>query len=378
MNNEHAAQQQIKEWLIVNRKLVFWGLFFVLFGWMLYAIKEITSLLILAYGIALLLDPIVDRLERMKIPRSAAIIGLSVFCVMIFLVLAAIAVPILITEYSVLITNLPSYLDTGSVKLEELLRNWFNIETSINLGKFVEEAKGIVRALDVEQMKNVTQAIQATVLSGYSFALTILNLTLLPFFVYYIGCDIDSFHRMVVRCLPAHVRGSVVSVCGEIMKHIYSFFKGQIIVSCIMAVLYSIGLEIVGLPSALIVGTIAGLLNIVPYLGVTLGFLLATLITVVHDFSWMQMGNIVAVFVVVGALEGTVLTPRIVGKSVGLHPLGVILALVIGGQLFGLLGLVLAIPAAASVRVLLQHAKRFVDSYDDLEAVPPQEETNSE
>jgi len=378
MSNTDQENHSIKEWMISNRKFVFWGVLLFLLVWAMYAVKEITSLLILAYGIALLLDPLVDRLERARIPRSVSIILLCVFFVLGFILVISIAVPLLIREYSTLISALPKYLDAGSVKLEELLSQWLNIETSINLNRIVSEVKNIVKALDVEQMRNVTKAIQSTVLSGYSFALTIVNLTLLPFFVYYIACDIDSFHRLAIRCLPAESRGKVVAVCQEIMKHIYSFFKGQITVSCIMAVLYSIGLTLIGLPSAIIVGAIAGLLNIVPYLGVALGFFIAALITGVHDFSWIQLFKVVGVFVTVSVLEGSVLTPRIVGKSVGLHPLGVMLALVIGGQLFGLLGLVLAIPAAASVRVLFRHAKELVDSYDEVveEAVVQDNETN--
>ena len=128
-----------------------------------------------------------------------------------------------------------------------------------------------------------------------------------------------------------------------------------------MAILYAIGLSIVGLPLAIVVGAGAGLLNVVPYLGIAIGITLATIITAVSEPSLIQFIKIYSVFGIVQMLEGFFLTPKIVGDSVGIHPFGVMLALIVGGQLFGLLGLVLAVPTAASTRVLFHHMLAVID-----------------
>ncbi len=365
MNENETSTEVMQSWLKENRKLLFWAGVLVLLVSLLYAIKEITTLLFLAYGISLLLDPLVDRLERLKISRSLSLLVLCLLFVLIFVGFIVVAIPLLIREYQDLIVALPDYINRLSLKLEAGLADWVGISGALNLQGLVGEAQLFIQALDIEQLKRMGGSVQSTLLHGYSFALTLLNLTFLPFFVYYIAKDIDQFHRVVAACFPAKIRPKVISISQEIMGHVYSFFKGQITVSCMMAVLYSIGLLIVGLPSAIIVGVIAGLLNIVPYLGVAIGIVLAVIITVVSDFSWMQLLKVGGVFVAVQTLESTFLTPKIVGESVGIHPLGVILALIIGGQLFGLLGLVLAIPVAAAVRVLFQHLKKLVDSDDD-------------
>jgi predicted PurR-regulated permease PerM len=137
------------------------------------------------------------------------------------------------------------------------------------------------------------------------------------------------------------------------MNHVYAFFRGQMTVACVMAVLYWLGLWMVGLPWAFVVGMVSGLLNVVPYLGIAIGAVLATIITLVTEPTLTQLILVWAVFASVQLLEGFVLTPKIVGEQVGIHSLTVIIALIIGGQLFGFAGLILAIPGAAALKVLV-------------------------
>ena len=205
-------------------------------------------------------------------------------------------------------------------------------------------------------------------LKGYSFALAVVNLFLLPFFVFYITRDLEQMHRFVGGFFSPDSRGRIARVGQEILRHVYAFFEGQLTVCAILAVLYAIGLSLVGLPWAVIVGTITGLLNIIPYLGVGIGLVLATVITLVSEPTVFQFALVYGVFIAVQTLEGSFITPKIVGESVGIHPLGVMVALIIGGELLGLLGLIIAIPAAASVRVLFAHLLKVVEDFDDAEA----------
>ncbi len=366
MKEDERLIDNVKGWLSLNRGLVFWSFSIVLSFWLLIAVKELTALVFLSYGIAILLDPIVSRWEKRGISRSLSIIGLMLGLVLLILIVIAVAIPALVQEYHTLIIQLPGYLESAARKFEGSIRGWLGKDVSFNVMELFSGVKSYISALGVEEVRRMGQTIGKTVLQGYSFALTVLNLFLLPFLVYYIAKDLRLIHEFIGGILPKDTRSEVSKVGNEILKHVYSFFRGQITVSCIMACLYAVGLFIVGLPSAIIVGAMAGLLNIVPYLGVALGLVLAMVITIVTDFSWLQIAKVGGVFAFVQALEGTVLTPKIVGESVGIHPLGVMLALIVGGQLFGLVGLILAIPAAAAVRVLFNRVLMAIESEEEV------------
>ncbi len=357
----------IKEWVVEHRKALVWIILAVLFYWFLIAIKETTTLVILSYALALLLDPLVTKLERRGISRSIGIISISlVFFGGIFLIILT-AAPAIIAEYSNLIDNLPQYFHVAADRLGFYLEKFFGIKQPQSVEEFWANAQVYFSNLGVTQIRSFFQTVLNTVLSGYSLTLTIFNLIVLPFFVFYIARDLRQIHRLILGFMPRHAAEKVRSIGGEILIHVYAFFKGQITVACILATLYVIGLSIVGVPSALVVGILSGFLNIIPYLGITVGIVLATVITLVSDPSWSHLLSVWAVFIVVQSLEGSFLTPRIVGKSVGIHPLGVMLALIIGGQLLGLLGLVIAIPVAASLRVLFRHLLKALEEPSPLD-----------
>jgi predicted PurR-regulated permease PerM len=303
----------------------------------------------------LLLDPIVSHLEKRGISRGASIIGIGGAVLTVLLFLVILAVPQMIREYRELIQNLPGYSQAAVERLAGLAESFLGIEAPHSLDEISAEVRSYLSAIGVEQVKTAGVALSKTALHGYSIALTLFNLMLLPFFVFYIGRDLGQLHRTLGSFLDDEIREKVASVCREILRHVYAFFEGQLTVSLILAVLYIIGFSLVGLPWAVLVGTLTGLLNIVPYLGVAVGFLLATVLALVSDPSLTHLLIVYGVFAVIQIFEGNFLTPKIVGESVGIHPLGVMVALIVGGDLFGLLGMILAIPAAAAVRVLFQY-----------------------
>jgi predicted PurR-regulated permease PerM len=361
MGEFQATVEYLRDSLIKYRRTVFWVLSAAFLLVLLAAVKEVTTLVLAAYGIALLLDPIVSSLEKRRVSRSVSIICIFIILLAAVLALIIIAGPAIVQEYQDLIQFLPGYLRTVGEKIAGFLQAWLGISVAASVDKYTDDAKQYVSALGVDQVKTFALGIGQTVLKGYSIVLTLVNLCLLPFFVYYIARDLRLIHRFLGSFVSAEARDSISVIGDEILTHVYAFFKGQLTVSVILALLYFIGFSIVGLPSALIVGLIAGLLNVVPYLGMTIGLILATVITAVSQPTLWQFGLVYLVFIIVQGLEGNVLTPRIVGKSVGLHPLGVMLLLIIGGKLFGLLGLVLAIPAAATIRVLFRHLHAAIE-----------------
>ncbi len=356
-----AWDERFFSWVSVRRKALAWSAVLALLVWLAFTVKEVSSLLLLSYALAVLLDPLIRRFERLGVSRGASIIGIGLVVFLLCLLLLITAVPIIVSEYTDLIAALPEYLHSLSVRLNNIAVSRFNVSLESRLKELVSDLRDYVRALGWDQIKAALRALASTVLRGYSFTLTVFNLLLLPFFVFYIARDLETFHKLVSGFLPAHARSKVGEVCKEVLDHIYAFFRGQLTVSMIMAALYATGLVLIGMPSGFVVGVLAGVLNIVPYLGLALGLSLSLIITLVTDSSWMQLALVGGVFVIVQGLEGMFLTPKIVGESVGLHPLGVMVALIIGGQLLGLVGIIIAVPAAASIRVLFRHLLAAID-----------------
>ncbi|MDD2942869.1 MAG: AI-2E family transporter [bacterium] len=348
--------------LYINRKPLFWVVCIGIFIWLSLAIREITTLLLTAYAIAVLLDPLLLWLEKRRVSRSFAIIFFGLVLLLFFILLVIVAIPLIVSEYAHLISVLPAFLQIASERVGVFASKSLGISVGDALQQLNAEVKNHINALGVEQLKTVATTVLETVLKGYSLTLTIFNLTFLPFFVFYIARDLKTIHKVVGGFIPTGIRRRVQLVALEILSHVYGFFRGQFTVSFIMAGFYVVGLSLIGLPYAFVVGLLAGLLNIVPYLGVAIGILLSLIITLVTEPTWLQLGMLIGVFIAVHAVESTLLTPKIVGDSVGIHPLGVMLALIVGGQLMGLFGLVIAIPAAAAARVLFLHMRQVVEA----------------
>lgn len=345
-----------------NSRTLFWGLIlFSLFS-IMAAVKEITSLLLLAYVVSLLMDPLVRRLERYHLARGYAVLILSALFVLSVLTFVVVAVPSLVREYGNLVSQMPHYFKQLVISANALLESWASVKVPINPDELWDKVSQYSSMIGVEHLKRIGTALTDTVLSGYSVTLTVVNLLFFPFFLYYIASDLDIIHKTVGSLLPVHWRSKVSDVGTDILAHLYAFVRGQLTVSAILILFYMCGLMLIGLPSALIIGFLSGALSVVPYLGVFTGLCLATLVTLITNPGWWPFLKVLIVFGTVQTLEGSVLTPRIVGGSLGLHPLGVMLALVIGSQLLGLFGLVIAIPAAATIRVLIRHVFKELDA----------------
>jgi predicted PurR-regulated permease PerM len=211
-----------------------------------------------------------------------------------------------------------------------------------------------------EAVKKVFSTIGATLLQGYNKALALVNIALLPFIVYYLAMDLPKIHASVVGLVPLTRRSKFVSVFREIDTYVSAFVRGQAIVCTILFVLYALGLGLVGVDLWLLLAAISGFGNIIPYVGFLSGIILSSLMALVTFGDLTHLLWVWGVYAVVQALEGTFITPRIMGESVGLSPLIIILALFAGGQLFGLLGIFLAVPAAATLRVLARSSYQWV------------------
>jgi predicted PurR-regulated permease PerM len=187
-------------------------------------------------------------------------------------------------------------------------------------------------------------------------AAAVMSLFLIPILTFYLLRDWDAVMAHLGALLPDSQRDTIVELAHETDEVLGAFLRGQLLVMFALAVIYSLGLTAVGLKFALAIGVVSGLVSFVPYLGFVFGVALASLTVALEPNPLWPLVGVVATFTIAQMLEGTILTPKLVGDRIGLHPVIVIFAIAAGGQLFGFFGILLALPAAAVLSVLVRFA----------------------
>ncbi len=336
-----------------------------LFGWTVYGLRGVLTPVLLSFLIAYLLDPIVDRFESRGINRTVAILIMMVVLFLgstLFLFLIALAV----RDFGdVIKTDLPNWLEHTVVPwLNSAALPWISSTFEINLvGEGQEDhLTGMIHELRghltgfVPRLAGPVRAILTSALSGtLALVAWTANIVLIPLFSFYLLRDFDIIIARLKELLPKQYIDEVTSVFSEIDETISAFVRGQLLVMLILGLLYGIGLTIAKVKLGFGIGLLAGLLSVIPYLGFFAGVAMAlTLSLVGGDNIWWNLIGTGITFGVVQALEGTVITPKIVGDKVGLHPVWVIVALMVGAQVLGVLGMLLAIPVAAILRIIVK------------------------
>lgn len=332
--------------------------------WLIGELKELVVLLVIGYFVAYAIDPLVSKMEARGLSRTGSF---SVLCVAVFALFALVgvtAVPTLVEEFGKLSSNLNAYIQTSRDKLGPFLERMKDylpegVRSNIDLDDVKGSILSVASSVSGDTLKNIGRGVLTTLLSGYSGALALFNLLLLPFIIFYIAIDLPKIHAFFRALFPMTKRSKVDRICREIDGYVSSFVRGQAIVCTVLFVLYAIGLGVVGVDLWLLLAAIAGFGNMIPYLGTAVGLFFSCIMAVVTFGDVAHVVWVLGVFGVVQFLEGMVITPRIMGESIGLSPLVIILSLFAGGQLLGLLGIFLAIPAAATLRVLARHSYRW-------------------
>jgi predicted PurR-regulated permease PerM len=324
--------------------------------WLLSELREMLVLLIVGYSLAYIIDPLVSKLEKRGLSRGIGVISVVSTVILSVVLLLLTAVPTIVKEFYHLSDNLPGYIQTSRAKLIPIIDQFGHyLPEKIQLLLAGESFEPALSLINPGLLQRVTLAVGSTLLHGYSLSLTVLNLFLLPFILYYISTDFHQFHRGILDLFPVLQRRSVSNIATEMNTYVSAFVRGQLIVCAILFFLFAIGLKIVGIQLWLLVSVIAGFGNMIPYVGTLVGILLASVMALVTFGDLSSLFQVWSVFVVVQFLEGTFITPRVMGQNVGMSPLTIILAIFVGGKLFGLLGIFLAIPGAAVCKVLARH-----------------------
>ena len=339
-----------------------WIIAAALLGGVLYLLSPILAPFLIGILLAYLGDPVVDRLERWGLSRTWGVIAVFALITLILAILLLVLVPMLGRQLVRLYELAPQMLDWA----QHQALPWIQVKLGLSDGfwRFDKLKTAFTGQLD-KTTDIVGMLVSTATASSLAFMGWLANMLLIPVVSFYLMRDWDLMLSKLRNLLPRGREDRVVELFGECHEVLGAFLRGQLLVMLALGVMYATGLMLIGLELGLLIGMLAGLASIVPYLGVFVG-VAAALAAGLFQFGLdlYPLLGIVAVFVVGQMLEGMLLTPLLVGDRIGLHPVAVIFAIMAGGQLFGFTGILLALPVAAVIMVLLRHLHDFYKQTD--------------
>lgn len=335
-----------------NRQTLAWLAVIAVTVLLLWAFSAILLPFAAGLAIAYLLDPAADRLERLGCGRTLATALILGALVLVIMGLLAGLVPLLKAQIFALIERLPEYVSAVRDYAETLVYR-FTARVDPSSVEQMRDAAGNA----VGGGANWLGSFAGDLFQGGMALLNVLSLLVItPVVAFYLLRDWDTTAATLDALLPRQHAATIRRLLREIDMRLAGFVRGQLIVSAVLAAWYSIGLTVAGLEFGLVVGIAGGALSIIPYVG-SIGALVVSVILALVQFDGLVPVAIVAAVIVVGQVaEGNFLTPKLVGERVGLHPVWVIFALLAGGAVLGILGMILAVPVAATIAVLVEYA----------------------
>lgn len=334
--------------LPVKDQLRYWGIAAAIFVVILWALGDVLLPFVIGGAIAYFLDPVADRLEKMGLSRMAATGIITVVGVLGFALALLMVVPALVTQLIDLIDVMPSLFQELRAFIEKQFPSILDRQSSshqflVSLGETLKSKTGDV--------------LQSVVTSLGSAINVVVLLVIVPVVAVYLLLDWDRMIARVGELLPRDHAPTIKRLAGEIDDVLASFVRGMGTVCLILGTYYAVALMLVGLQFGLIVGFIAGLVTFIPYLGALIGGTLAIGLALFQFWGdWAHIGLVAGIFALGQVTEGNFLTPKLVGHSVGLHPVWLLLALSVFGALFGFVGMLVAVPVAAALGVLARFA----------------------
>lgn len=311
---------------------------------------------VLAAVLAYALHPLVERLHARRVPRWFGA-GLAItFLSLALLLVVLLIVPVITRQVPLLKEQVPALLERLNAALWPLAARW-GLDVQIDVAQVRAWLRELVTGHESELIGGLLSSLR---IGGSAMAALLGNLVLAPIVAYYLLLDWNGLLERVKRLIPPRWRGRVQHFLNETDEVLGQYLRGQLLVMGVLAVFYTVGLALVGLKLALPIGVFTGLAVFVPYLGFGLGMVLGLLAAVLQFQSVLGVALVAGVFMVGQVLESMVITPRLLGERIGLHPIAVIFALMAFGHLFGFVGVLVALPASA---VLLVALRRLRNAY---------------
>jgi predicted PurR-regulated permease PerM len=327
----------------------------LLAGYLLYFLRGVLTPLCVAFAIAYVLDPVVDRLEAWRIPRALAIVIVMLVFVSLAVLLFVLVIPSVVTDIANVIVELPGHAQRALTRLEPWLLQ-YGVEVPHSTTEWVERLQGQANNIASSILEPVGNVLRWFVGGTFSVIGAVAAALIVPVFAIYLLYDFDRIVAGIRDLTPARWRGTLTTYAREIDDVLGHFIRGQLVIMAILAVLYGGAYTALGVRLAIPIGLLAGMLNFIPYLGSAFALVSGLLMLLIGGGSLMQMVGVLIAYTVIQSLEGFVITPRVVGKTVGLRDVWVLFALFVGGELFGFMGVLLALPFAAVAKIFVGRA----------------------
>lgn len=363
------------------RPIIFFG-GLALLVFLVIRFDEIFAPLLVGLAIAYLFDPAATWLGKKLRSRVAGVLALIVIIALVITAFFLYVVPAMGEQFERLGERLPAYqeqLEHWYTPILDRVNEWYPQPEAGPNGDAAAEARTLeekVRATLTENFPRVAElasnALRKLVSNLLSMVLFLLNLIFIPVFAFYLLVDFPKIKRGFKELIPIAYRSMVLERVREVDQAVAGFVRGQLTIALILAAINATGMMIIGVPLGLLIGIVAGLANMIPYMALVVGLAPALLLCWVEHQSFPRLVAVAAVFAGAQLLEGAVLSPRILGKSVNLHPVWVLLAVIAGGSLFGFIGMLVAVPAAAAIQVFVVHWIRLY-KHSRIYRAPPAE-----
>ncbi len=336
----------------IQKQLGYWGILAAALMLALWWLGPVITPFVLGAALAYLLDPVADRLERLGMSRVVSVVIITLLALVTIALLGLLLLPLLVQQTVQLIATLPSMTRSSQDWLYESV-------------PFISENEGLIR----EELQNLATLLKdksgevmGLVLSSVAGLVNmVVLLVIVPVVTFYLLLDWDRMIARIDALLPRDHAETLRHLGREIDRTLASFIRGQGLVCLIQGTFYAVTLTLAGLSFGLAIGAFAGLITFIPYVGSFVGGTLAIGFALFQFWGdWIRIALIAGIFLAGQFLEGNILTPKLVGSSVGLHPVWLIFALSVFGSLFGFVGMLVAVPVAAVIGVLTRHA---IDRY---------------
>ena len=334
-----------------QRYILIFGVF-LLTGVLMYMLRSVLLPFVVGILVAYFLDPLVNRLTfNGKVSRSVASIGILTLFLLILLPILVFLGGIAFSQVSDFVVNLPEYINTFKAKFLEFFKTAKEYFPVLASAEFENAWQGNA----ADSLKPFVAIARKIVSNGFAFINVLSLLLISPVVAFYMLRDWHEFTRKILDLVPKKHSKAVKDGVKEVNRIISGYLRGQFLVCVALGTFYSCGLWLIDLHLGLLVGFLAGMISFIPYVGSISGFLMAMILVVTQYGTMAKIIEVIAVFGLGQFLEGNFLTPKLVGENIGLHPVWVMFALLAGGVLLGLLGMIIAVPVAACIGVLLRY-----------------------
>ncbi len=351
-----AKKIQYGEPMTVQRQIGFWIAALVVAVLLLFVLRGILLPFVAGFALAYLLDPLADRLQKVGIGRLGASLLILVLFVLILIIALMILVPFAAQQVGAFVERLPGYVtrlqELGAEQIGPLIRK-LGIEDAL------PAAPPSVGNLISQGIAWITAFLQGLWSGGQALIGIFSLLVVTPVVAFYMLVDWDRMVKTVDSWMPMKHRDTIRAIAHDVDRAIAGFVRGQALVCLILGTFYAVSLALIGLNFGALIGMTAGILSFIPYVGSLTGLILSVGVAIVQFWpDWTMIAATLGIFIFGQFVEGNILSPKLVGESVGLHPVWLMFALVAFGALFGFVGLLLAVPLAAAMGVIARFALR--------------------